>query len=389
MDLPQTEQQPDDPNRLPPARRRRARRLLAPLDVDERAAFLAELARRASPSFDFFLFSLLAGLVLSAGLVLDAPFVLVAGAVLAPFMAPVVGISLGTVTGSGRYFARSLAGVFIGSLLVFLASLVVGFAGQTWAPAQPYLAAVHARISWLHFAILAAGGAATAAYIVHDERKAAVSSVILAYGLYTPLAAAALGLSTGMPHLWPDGLVVFAIYLAWVTLSGALAFAVLGYRPLTLFGYTLGSAVALLGIILFIGLGGAGAAFGAQVGIPTPIPSATPSPTLTPTVTPTPVPPTNTPSPTPTRTPTRTATITPTPSPTPVFAVVQAAEGGGGFVRDEPGGGIVAILGNGAVVQVLLETVELNGQVWVQVITADNQRGWMLQILLAAPTPTP
>src|SRR5690606_25486831 len=135
-----------------------------------------------------------------------------------------------------------------------------------------------------HFAILAAGGAATAAYIVHDERKAAVSSVILAYGLYTPLAAAALGLSTGMPHLWPGGLVVFAIYLAWVTLSGALAFAVLGYRPLTLFGYTLGSAVALLGIILFIGLGGAGAAFGAQVGIPTPIPSATPSPTLTPTV---------------------------------------------------------------------------------------------------------
>ncbi len=54
---------PNDPDRLPPARRRRARRLLTPLDADERAAFLDEIAHRTYPSFDFFLFSLLAGAI--------------------------------------------------------------------------------------------------------------------------------------------------------------------------------------------------------------------------------------------------------------------------------------------------------------------------------------
>jgi hypothetical protein len=38
MTLPNSEQFPDDPDSLPPARRRRARRLLAPLNADERAA---------------------------------------------------------------------------------------------------------------------------------------------------------------------------------------------------------------------------------------------------------------------------------------------------------------------------------------------------------------
>ena len=76
MNLPRTELQPDDPDILPPARRRRARRLLAPLDADVRADFLDELAHRASPSFDFFLFSLVSGAVLSIGLLKDIPALL-------------------------------------------------------------------------------------------------------------------------------------------------------------------------------------------------------------------------------------------------------------------------------------------------------------------------
>ena len=61
MSLPKTESFPDDPDLMPPARRRRARRLLAPLEADERAATIDHLARRSSPTFDFFIFSALLG----------------------------------------------------------------------------------------------------------------------------------------------------------------------------------------------------------------------------------------------------------------------------------------------------------------------------------------
>jgi hypothetical protein len=75
MNLPSIEPiLPDDPESLPPARRRRSRRLnFSSSTQDERAEFLAEVAHRVTPSADYFLFSLLAGVILAPELLTDAP----------------------------------------------------------------------------------------------------------------------------------------------------------------------------------------------------------------------------------------------------------------------------------------------------------------------------
>ena len=389
MNRPPTEQMPDDPENLPPARRRRARRLLAPMDADERAMFLDKLAHRASPSFDFFLFSLFSGAIFSLGYLLDAPALLVLGAILAPLMAPLIGISLGTVIGSMRYFLRSLAGLLIGGLLVFLIGVLAGYGARIWMPLSLSQAHLHAQLSWPDFLLLAVGAILTAASIVNPDHSPGVPSVALAYEIFLPLAAAGFGLGGGVSHLWPDGLVVFAIHLAWGSLMGAATLAILGFRPLTLFGYSLGGAVTLVGIILVIGLGGAGAVFGAQVGLPTPVPTATFTPTPTFTRTPTPVPPTATPSPSATLTPTLTPTVTPSPSPTPILALVRANSGGGALLRDQPNGKVIGSLVNDTLMKILPDTVEGEGTVWVHVLAPDGIEGWMDQSVLVTATPAP
>ena len=381
---------PDD--QLPPARRRRARRLLAPLNADEKTDFLDVVAHRASPSFDFFLFSLLSGAILGFGLIYDAPSLLVLGAILAPLMAPVVGLSLGTVTGSIRFFFRSLVGLFIGSLLVFGMGALAGYLARPWLPLELPQAHLHAQLSWFDFLVLAIGSILTASAMARHERAAGVPSVALAYELYLPLASAGIGLTSGIPFLWPDGLVVFALHLSWAALLGALTFVIAGFRPLTLFGYTLSGAVLLVGVILLIGITGAGAAFGAQVALPTAIPTATPTATLTPTPTLTPVPPTATPTltVTPTETPTPTRTLTP--SPTPVFAVIEAGKEGGGFLRSGPSfqADSLALLANGDVVQVLPDNpVSEGGATWIHVIGPGGEHGWVVQSLLVTPTSEP
>lgn len=398
MSLPQTEQIPDDPERLPPARRRRARRLLAPLNSDERAAFLDNFAHRTAPSVDFFIFSLLAGLVFAIGLVINSPAVLVLGAVLAPLMAPVVGISLGTVLGSGRYFLRSLAGLVIGGLLVFLCGWLGGLAvQQTWFPFKNIfsMAQLHAQLSWPDFIVLAIGAILTAAALAHSDdasqpgvgggilrggfvSSAVLPSVALAYELYIPLATAGLGLGARLPHLFPDGLVVFILHLSWAALLGVITLAILGIRPLTLFGYTLSGALALFGVILLIGFSGASTVATTKIGLPTAIPTATFTPSLTPTRTLTPVPPTATLTPTLTATLTLTQTPSLTPTPTPVFAIVQApGDAGGAYIRSEPGGQIIKVIANGQRVQVLPEQVEQDGNTWVMVLTQEGLKGWM------------
>ena len=386
---------PDDPDNLPPARRRRARRLLAPMESDDQIDFLDKVAHRASPSFDFFLFSLLAGAVIAVGFLLNSQPLLVLGAILSPLMAPVIGIALGTVIGSVRFFFRSTIGLIIGSLLVFGVGVLAGFAARIWFPLDLTQAHLNTQLSWATFLLVAFGGVMTAAAMVRSERSAALPSVALAYGLYLPLSAAGIGLGSGEAFLFPDGIVVYAQYLSWGVLFAAITFVMLGFRPLTLFGYTVGAVVILLGIVMIVGISGAGAAFGAQIALPTPVPTSTPTQTQTMTPTSTPVPPTSTSTQTLTPVPpteTSTPTFTVTPTATPIVAIVNAGEGGGAFLREEPSfqAPSVRVVPNGTPLQVLPDDpVQEGGGVWIHVRTLQDESGWILQILLVTATPAP
>lgn len=397
MSLPNSENYPDDPDLLPPARRRRAHRLLAPLDADERTAALDRLASRTSPSYDFFIFSFIAGILLGIGLFLDSPVILLIGAIFAPLMLPVVGMALGTIIGSYKFFFRSLLGLLIGSVLVFLGSALVGLLARYMKLGDLSQAYLFAQLSWVNFVLLAVGAVFTAVTMVNRRRNPAAPSIALTYVIYVPVAVAGFGLSSGVAHLFPDGLVLAVVHLAWVVLLGALALAILGFRPLTLFGYTLSGVMILIGVILLIGFSAFSAVFGAfgeQLALPTSVPSSTM--TLTPvpptvTMTLTPVPPSLTPTltVTPTRTPTATYTLSPTPLP--IYALAEPAEGV--CVREEPdfeASTVGPCLLQGTLLQILPETVEAGGYTWVKVIVVqDGRTGWVLQDLLLVATPEP
>jgi len=361
--------------------------LFGPLDVDERSQALEDLARRAAPNFDFFLYSLFSGAVIGLGLLLDSPYLLLLGALVAPLMAPAVGVALGTALGSSKHFLRSLGGLLLGSLLVLLAGWLAGLASQTGSLGQAEQAHLYAQLQWPAILALAVAAALTAATLIRAHNPE-VPSMLLTYGLYVPAAAAGFGLGSGLPFLWPDGLVLFAIHLAWATLCGALTLAVIGFRPPKWSGYSFGAAVLLVGVLLFIGFTGAGAAFGARLGLPT----LTPSPTLSST-------PSLTPSRTATLTPSTTASPsrTPTPSlmpsatPTPMLAVISVEESSGARVREEPAGLVITTLLNGTIVHLLPEVPQAaGGQLWLHIyIPGRDQFGWILQGLLATVTPRP
>jgi hypothetical protein len=390
MNLPPSDTTPDNDPRLPPARQRRAqRRLFGPLNRDERSASLEEVAVRAAPSFDFFLFSLMSGAVMALAYLLDAPYLVLLGAFLAPVMGPAVGVALGTAMGSSRHFLRSLLGLLVGCALVFAAGFAIGgFASGPSTQAQLY-----AQLQVPVFLVLAVAGAWTAASLISDEHDPQAPSLMLSFALFAPLAAAGFGLGSGLPHLWPDGLVIFALHLAWSLLCGAVALALMGFRPSSVLGYSYGAVLALVAVLLGIGLTGAGAVFGANLGLPTATPTPSPTTTLTPTASHTP---TATPRPSRTPTPSETPTPSPTVTPTPILAIIQSEEGSGIFLRDAPGGQAFTSLLNGTLVHLLADApVNSGGVLWVHVYSPQQDvDGWILQNLMitatpaASPTPT-
>lgn len=385
-----TEQEPQKEEEISRSRRRRANReIISPLTPDEKTEYIKSVGRKASPSFDFFLFSFSAGAVLGLGLLLDSPYILILGILLAPIMTPVVGTSLGIVMGSGNYFGRSLGSLMVGGLLVLIVNAVIGFTAQVWDNLPLLQAHLFSQLAWPPFVAIGIGAVLTTAWLVQDKRNPIVPSIAIAYGLYLPLAASGFGLGNGITYIWSAGLVLFLIHLSWAIILGTATLAIMGFRPYTLFGYSIGGVVALVGVILLIGLSGASAVVGAKIGLPTATKTLTPSTTPTATITSTPAPPTKTPTKTLTPTNTYTPTLTMTPSPTPVEALVKADERGV-VMRSEPQGRIVGTLFNGSVVQVLGQTqLDEFNRVWVFVLDLENDiEGWILQELIVTATPS-
>ena len=415
MSLPTSQPIPDEDDlaNLPPARKRRGRRMLLPLGSDQRAAFLDELAHRCTPSFDYFLFSLLSGLVFGIGFLLNAPALLVLAALLAPFMGPVIGLSLATIIGSGRFFLLTLSGSITGAAMAFCSSALVGLIPRFF-PGLPFVQpGGQAALTWQDGVLLGLGTIVTTLSMVRSENRPAVPSVAIAYVLYIPAAAAGFGLASGLPHLWPDGLIVFMVYLTGSILLGTLLLAVMGFRPLNLFGYTLGTTIALTSLLVMVGLSGIGTALQAQIALPpTPAPgqtqasiagqpagqkpvsapalAASTTPTL-PAATETPAPPTVTSTPTNTLIPSKTPTITATISPTPVWASVNALSQNGAVIRSEPSytAKIITSVLNGTLIQVLPDIIQDGPTIWAHVRTNNGQEGWIVQSLLVTATPAP
>ncbi|MCJ7715212.1 MAG: DUF389 domain-containing protein [Anaerolineales bacterium] len=404
MSIPKTDQFPDDTEELSPARRRRADRGLLPEDLIEVADDIENLAHKTIPSFDFFLFSLLAAAIIPTSILADSPVLLVLGVLSAPVMSPFLGISLGTATGSVKFFSQRLAGSLVAGGFVFLVGILGGYTTFVLKTPPIEFLIYNARVSWTHIVLLIAGTVFSVVSLKKEGQTPVLPSVAIAYELYVPLAIAGFGFGSGQPHLWPDGLVLFGIHLAVMVITGAIVFMIMGIKPLTFVGYTLGSLITILSIVGVIGLSSAGAVVGGKIAMPTQVPTATNTatpepPTDTPTVTPIPPTPTVSPTiPTATSSPLPTATSTETPQPTPFYAEIAVSkEFAGAYIRSEPSleSQILTSLVNGSMIEILNPSPSFDeqGRNWLNIryVNEDGleEDGWIIENLLLISTPRP
>lgn len=388
-------------SRIDETRRKRRQKLLIPRGKSERVLYLNEIAKRLVPGVEYFAFSLIAGLVITLGILLDSPALLVLGALLAPFMAPAVGLGFSTVIGSVSFFLRSAGALLIGAGLVFASGALGGWVSRLFLEIPLSQAQRFTSFTVPDFLLLTIG-AVLAIYLTirMPKQRSLVASVPLAYEIYIPVAVAGFGLAAGNPELIPQALKIALVNIAWVILVGTITLAVLKLRPFTAFGYLLTAIIlgaALYGLIVSSALGSAVQQQMEPFKTMTPQKATrtsrldTPTRTLavaTPEFSPVP---SDTPQPTNTLAPSRTPTITITPKPTPVWAKVYSPTYSGVLVRKSPGfdGEYLDSLDNETLIQVLPEVELVDGVYWAHVLLEDGREGWMVRNLLLTATPAP
>jgi MFS family permease len=391
-----------------PPRRRRTRRSSIPTDAEGQAALVASLARRAYPSVELFVFSLVCGVILGLGFLLDSQAVLLLGILVAPLMVPWVGFLLSILTGSPRFLFETVMALIISLVLVFIGGLIMGFATLALPPMTHDNFYIHTRLWGPALIVFIIGAITLVASFARSEEKPFLPSVLIAYAFFLPINAAGFGLGAGLDDVWLQGLTVLAVHFSLTSIIGLITLFVLKLKP-SAGGVMLSVITILLFVATLVWIAGTilSSRYEAQTStLPASTPTnqmlqtLTPSLTLNPTPTPrinTPTP--STPSPVPvtldvTLPPSETPTVTLTIQPTPTYARIQANEGGGANLREAPGpdGTYIMTLLNGTIVETYGEFEIVNNITWVKVYATLNGQqieGWLLESVVAYATPAP
>lgn len=390
-----------------PRRRRRSARSGAgeSFNSGDLGARLESIVQRVSPTFDFFLFSLVCGCILAIGYALDAPAILIIGIFLSPLLGPWVGATLSAATGEFRLFRQTFGGLLTSLLIVFAISALGGLVSRLFQPLTFSQAYYHARLWWPDLLLLVIGTILLVISFTQSEEKPIIASLMVAYAIYLPVGAAGFGLGSAVHGLWPQAGLVFLVHLALSLIISLIMLFYMGFRPLDTSGYVLTIGTILAGLVILAGFAGLGSlinvrgdqAFATSTATAVPtrqVPAIiNPNPTIKPVLTAS-VTPSFTPAPSPTF-PVLTATLDVTPGPTllptPVYGRVES-QSGGVMVRVKPGGTSITTVQNGYLVEIQSDApVMIDGATWVHVIIKTPSRdidGWVLLNLIVTATPS-
>jgi hypothetical protein len=386
---------------------------MIPTDAEGQAVLIAALAKRAYPTYELFVFSILCGAVLGLGYLLDSQAVLLLGILLAPLMTPWVGFLLAILTGSLRFLFETFMALLVSGVLVFLCGLLAGVVARIFLPLNLTSAFIHSRLWLPELIVLVIGAVILIASFVRSEARPFLPSVVIAYVLFLPLSAAGFGLGSSVEGIWPQGAWVALVHLELASLFGLLTLFALRLRPsvsgLVFSFLTILILVGTLALLMGPGFRSAGVASAMTASDPTALPTPTenlaavsvvtssPRSSSTPRASMTTSTDESTPTPVAlsldvTLPATETPTITLTIEPTPVYGKITASEGGGAFLRETPKGKFLAVLENGAVVEILPEVRYVDEVPWSNIIANKNStriEGWVLQSVLTYATPVP
>ncbi len=244
-----SEQLPDPgtPNR---SHYRRRKRFFPSLTDSSRSELLENLANRISPSFEFFLFSLLAGALIGVAYLFNSHALLILAALLAPIMVPVIGISLATSVGGTRFFLLSLAGTIVGCLLVFVVGILAGTA-RIMLPENALLQPINfSTVTWDNLFVLILGVILTALSFVKSEQKPVLPSAAIAYVLFSTAGGIGFDLGRGNFQSAVDGGLTLGLYLLFAAIAGGIIFFIFRFRPFSTTGYVL--PLVLIAILSFL-----------------------------------------------------------------------------------------------------------------------------------------
>jgi len=193
----------------------------------------------------------LSALVAAIGLIKDNVAIIIGAMVIAPLLGPNVALSFATTIGDGPLARNALKTNFIGILIAFSVSLVLGYV-LTINPETGEIA-TRTVVSYADIVLALASGIA-AALSVTTGAPAVLIGVMVSVALMPPLVVFGLLMGSGNYQQAVQALELVAVNMICINLAGVVTFLVQGLRPLNWWEASKAKRTTRYAIMIWLGL---------------------------------------------------------------------------------------------------------------------------------------
>ncbi len=199
---------------------------------DEFKDLFQTLRENARISGSYLALMALSTMLATFGLFADSTPVVIGAMILAPLMAPIISLSMGTLRQDRRLISGGLKTIAVGLVFSAVFSVII-----TWlTPIQYAGSEIMARTSpnLFDLGIAVVSGVAGAYAHAREEIAKSLAGVAIAVALIPPFCVSAIGLAWGDWSIFFGALLLLTTNLAGITLAASFTFMFLGFSPFKL-----------------------------------------------------------------------------------------------------------------------------------------------------------
>jgi len=193
----------------------------------EQQAAIEHMISQGTLHSGYYMLVFLSTLIITPGLLIDNVAVIIGGMILAPFMVPILSLSLSLVAGSGKGILRSLRILFFSVIITLSSAAIITL----------ILARAYHVVSWIpdqinpgvYIFIAFCSGIAGAFAWVKENLASSIAGVAVAVSLMPPLCAAGIGLALQQSLLVKNSLILVGANFIGICAAAFLVFWVLGF----------------------------------------------------------------------------------------------------------------------------------------------------------------
>lgn len=200
-----------------------------------KAIVLSDLVDAASPDTDFFIMIFFSSTIATFGLISDQSVVTIGAQLIAPLIAPILGLAVASLSGLHRMFNRSILAIIKGAGTAIAISAAISFLGFRLPVGInahiPHEVMIRTVATPLDLGIAIVGGAAAAYTLAHPRKDATMAGVAIATALVPPLCTIGFGVAFQNPTIMLGATLLFLTNFIAIAFSAISVFALLGFKP--------------------------------------------------------------------------------------------------------------------------------------------------------------